>query len=124
MKKLILIALILSSFTVQASCFKELCQDDIVRDIFGWKGSVASFDIDQEMVNVTLHHNGYTWAFPYKELGKLVWCYEGFCQGQELVDQYGDDIIIAEVYTHRMIYAFNLNIDGFVLYSFDDLKGN
>lgn len=120
--KTIIFLLALSLFsTANATCLKALCTDDVVRDIYGWKGSVASFDVANEMVNVTLHHNGYTFAFPYKELGKQVWCHEEYCQGQELVDQYGNNIIVEEVYTHRMLYAFNLNIDGYALYSFDEL---
>src|SRR5690606_16969380 len=124
-KTLSLLITLLTTLSLHASgCFKELCPDDVVRVIYGWKGSVVDFNIDRESVNVLLHHNGYVFEFPYKELGKSVWCHEGFCLGQELVDQYGNDIIVEEVYTHQMLYAFNLNIDGYALYSFDELRGN
>lgn len=124
MKNIILSLCFLFSSQLYASCYKELCIDDVVRDIYGWKGSVVSFDAEKENVAVLLHHNGFTFNFPYDELGKLVWCYEVFCQGDELKDQYGNQIIIEEVYTHQMLYAFNLNIDGFALYHFDELRDN
>lgn len=104
-----------------ADCLKNICKNDIVRDIFGWKGTVVAFDLAAANVQVQLHHNGFVYPFPVDELGKLVSCYKQFCQGQRLVDSYGSDIIIEEVYTHEMLYAFNLNTDGYALYQFSEL---
>lgn len=119
------LALLLLGSTLNSyayDCFKELCVDDVVRDQFGWKGSVESFDRENDQVIVALHHIPSSWPFEYKELGKQVFCHQEFCQGQELIDQYGHAIVIEEVYTHGMISAFNFGIDGYALYSFQELR--
>ena len=113
-------AFLLSCPLFAAECYKDLCTDDVVRDQFGWKGSVYEFDQSTETVHVQLHHNGYVYPFPYKDLGKLVRCQEQFCIGDEIRNHAGHDLIIEEVYTHQMLLAYNLNTDGHNLYSFDE----
>ena len=121
-----LISLILFSMALTPSfandCYKDLCTGDVVRDIYGWKGSVDSFDIEKENVLVSLHHIPSVFPFPYNELGKQVFCFEEFCEGQRLVDQYGYEIIVEEVYNHQMLYAYNLGVDGRMLYDFKELR--
>lgn len=120
-KSLIFIFLCNSSL-VFANCYEHLCSDDVVRDIYGWKGTVVDFNHSQRSAAVWLHHNGYTFSFPIDELGKQVVCFENFCQGERITSSFGDPLIIEEVYTHKMLYAFNLNTDGYALYDFDELQ--
>ncbi len=108
--------------SLASDCYKDLCTGDVVRDIYGWKGSVDSFDIEKENVLVSLHHIPSVFPFPYSELGKKVFCFEEFCEGQRLIDQYGHEIIVEEVYNHRMLYAYNLGVDGRMLYDFKELR--
>lgn len=120
--KLLLVTLLFSNIAFATNCYKELCTNDVVRDIYGWKGSVNSFNAQTDMVEVILHHNGFGYEFPYKELGKQVFCHKEFCTNQERLDQYGNTILIEEVYTHEMIWAYNLNTDGRAIYTFSELR--
>ncbi|MFX3675825.1 MAG: hypothetical protein ACN6I6_02210 [bacterium] len=118
-----LIFIFLGNFSLAfASCFEHLCTDDTVRDIYGWKGSVVEFQPLNRTANVWLHHNGYIFTFPIDELGKQVSCAENFCQGDRVKNAYGDTLIIEEVYTHQMLYTYNLNTDGYALYTFAELE--
>lgn len=117
--------IILSMALIPASaseCYKDLCHGDVVRDIYGWKGSVNSFNVNEDIVSVALHHIPSVFPFPYNELGKQVFCFEEFCEGQRLIDQYGHEIIVEEVYDHQMLYAYNLGVDGRMLYDFKELR--
>ena len=119
--QILFLTLLLSGSILSAECYKELCTDDVVRDQFGWKGSVYQFDTNADIVHVQLHHNGYVYPFPYKDLGKQVRCFEKFCTGDEIKNQSGHDLIIEEVYNHRMLLVHDLNVDGHHLYDFDEL---
>ena len=122
MKALLLLLLSLPVLASSPSCYKALCPGDTVRDLFGWRGVVVSLDSTLESVEVALSHLPTTYSFAYSELGKSVMCFKKFCQGMHITNLVGDELMIEEVYTHKMIYALNLNTQGRALYKFNEVE--
>ncbi len=111
MKKLILL-LMLSTSIYAGECYKDLCQDDKVMDIFGWSGWVHSFDKTNDTVEVDLAHGPGTYHFPYSELGKAVECFDKICVNDQVLDKYNEVDIVLEVYTHGKVVVFSPDRDG------------
>lgn len=123
MKTIILIILSILSVNLYASnCYKRLCLNDTVRDQFGWKGTIVSFDEINDEVEVGLSHTPSTYNFPYNDLGKKVVCYKGLCQSQTAKDNRGTIVDIIEVYNHGLVYVFDESIDGNLLYDIKELS--
>ena len=111
MKKVIVI-LLLTMPIFASECYKSLCKDDKVMDVFGWSGFVTSFDEAKDMVEVELAHGPGTYSFPYAELGKSVECFEKICVEDKVIDKYNEVDIVLEIYTHGKARVYSPDRDG------------
>lgn len=124
MKSLIAMTL-LCVFSLNSSaqqCYKELCHDNKVMDIFGWSGYVVSFDTDKDLVQVELEHGPGTYSFPYNELGKSVECFEKICIDDYVVDKYNEVDVVLEVYNHGKAKVFSPERDGVFILDTKNLR--
>lgn len=122
MCKLLLLCLFSFSFTQASQCYKDLCVGDIVRDQFGWRGSVYSFNLETQEVAVALSHIPSIWNFKYDELGVKVRCHKWICESDKVVDKYEEEVEVIEVFTNGLVYIFDISIDGYLLYQIDELR--
>ncbi len=112
MRKLILLALCFCSTSLMAQttkCYKDVCVDDYVRDAFGWGGEVVDINAEGVLSVSLFHYPDYISSFSYFEVGKLVNCHKSFCLKDKVIDQYGDEALIYEIYTNDVVALFYPN---------------
>jgi len=91
MKKLILFFLVsLISLSVFADCPGNLCPGEYVTDKIGYYGEVEKINADGTFNVAIFSAGGYTLNFKREELFRAERCFQGFCIGDKVLDQYDE----------------------------------